>query len=263
MTTVEANGTRLGYEEYGAGRLTFAFVHGWACDRSSWAPQVADLSRDFRCISFDMRGRGESTATPPFDIETQADDIASALQALEVDRAILVGHSLGGLVCAVVNDRHPDLVLGLVTGDSPLRADLSANERLAAMVQEDGMQAAMPMIERFFNEDTPTAVRDDIVATMLATSPDVAAGSLSSSQRVTGRMEEIMKAADEKPFMALWSARPLGDIPWLRETCVFLRHEPLAGAGHFFQLEQPEITCALLRAFVDDVERDPRLAQSG
>jgi pimeloyl-ACP methyl ester carboxylesterase len=40
---------------------------------------------------------------------------------------------------------------------------------------------------------------------------------------------------------------------------MFIRQEPVADSGHFFQLEQPAITNALLRAFLDDVERDPRL----
>jgi len=41
---------------------------------------------------------------------------------------------------------------------------------------------------------------------------------------------------------------------------MYIRQEPIAGAGHFFQLERPAITNALLRAFLDDVQRDPRIA---
>jgi pimeloyl-ACP methyl ester carboxylesterase len=60
--------------------------------------------------------------------------------------------------------------------------------------------------------------------------------------------------------MAIWSEKPLGDPAWLRDVTMFVRQEPVAGAGHFFQLEQPAITNALLRAFLDDIARDPRVS---
>jgi pimeloyl-ACP methyl ester carboxylesterase len=59
--------------------------------------------------------------------------------------------------------------------------------------------------------------------------------------------------------MAIWAERPLGDPAWLRSVTRFARQEPLPGTGHFFQLEQPERTTALLRAFLDDVADDPRI----
>jgi pimeloyl-ACP methyl ester carboxylesterase len=74
-------------------------------------------------------------------------------------------------------------------------------------------------------------------------------------------MEDLIRAADRKPFMAFWAEEPRGDPRWLREITTFLRQEPMAGAGHFFQLEQPEVTNALLRAFIDDIERDPRISR--
>jgi pimeloyl-ACP methyl ester carboxylesterase len=59
--------------------------------------------------------------------------------------------------------------------------------------------------------------------------------------------------------MAIWASKPLGDPSHLRDITMFIRQEPVPGAGHFFQLEKPAITSALLRAFLDDVERDPRI----
>ena len=60
--------------------------------------------------------------------------------------------------------------------------------------------------------------------------------------------------------MAIWAEKPLGDPAWLRDQAIFLRQEPVPGTGHFVQMEQPAVTNALLRAFVDDALRDPRVS---
>jgi hypothetical protein len=62
--------------------------------------------------------------------------------------------------------------------------------------------------------------------------------------------------------MMIWAEKPLGDPGWVRDNTMFVRQEPVAEAGHFVQMEQPAVTNALLRAFLDDVARDPRVNRS-
>ncbi|MEX1104344.1 MAG: alpha/beta fold hydrolase, partial [Dehalococcoidia bacterium] len=240
----------------------FVFVHGWACDLSAWAPQLADLGRDHRCVAVNLRGRGESEARPPFDSTQAADDIAALMEQLELGPAIVVGHSLGGLVALLLNDRHPELVRGIVLGDSPLTSAREGRfEGASNAVAEAGSMSPMAaLVEAFFTESTPDELRDAVRAMMLTCPGDVAAGMLSNGNVFVERLEELIRAADKKPFMVFWAERPLGEATWLREIAMFVRQELIAGAGHFFQLEQPEVTNALLRAFLDDVERDPRTA---
>ena len=71
MPQLSVEGASLGYDEAGQGAPAFVFVHGWAGDRSFWRPQVDDLSRDFHCLTLDLRGCGESSMDPPYDL-TQA-----------------------------------------------------------------------------------------------------------------------------------------------------------------------------------------------
>lgn len=261
MATLVREGATIAYSDEGQGTPAFVFVHGLACDRSFWAPQVEDLSRDYRCISIDLRGRGESSPMPPFDTTTQADDIAAVIETSEVAPAIVVGHSLGGIAALLLNDRRPDLVLGLVLADSPINAETGDRwPRLASAIREAGsMEAARAMVDSFFLDSGVSAVREHAASTMLGCPPDVAAGMLDNAEALPGRISELLKKADEKPFMAIWAERPVGDPTFFREQAVFVRQERIPGTGHFFQLEQPAVTNALLRAFVDDVERDPRL----
>lgn len=261
MAFVDVNGTRLAYDERGNGRHSFLFIHGWACDRSFWQPQLDNLSRDFRCVSVDLRGCGESPASPPYDTTTAAADVVELIRQLGLAPVLIVGHSLGGLVALLVNDTNPELVKGIVLGDSPLAAAGSgAFAGTVRRINEAGsMEPMRKFVEGFFVEATPAELRERVLAVMLGCNPAVGAGMLDNGAVFAERLDEMVRAADKKPLMAIWAEQPQGNPEHLREITMFIRQEPIAGAGHFFQLEQPSITNALLRAFVDDVERDPRL----
>jgi pimeloyl-ACP methyl ester carboxylesterase len=258
MVMIPVDGTSLAVQEAGRGAPAFVFVHGWACDRSFWQPQFEDLSRDHRCISIDLRGRGESPAMPPYHVAQQADDVAAVIRALGLGPSIVVGHSLGGLVALVLNERHPDTVLGIVAGDSPITAEgMGAQRTVNAIREAGGMAPAARFVESFFTPETSEAIREKVRSAMLSCPADVAAGMLEDTP--DDRMTELVKLADKKPFMALWAGNPLGAPAWLRDVAMYLRQEMVPGTGHFFQLEEPAMTNALLRAFLDDVERDPRI----
>jgi len=95
-------------------------VHGISATHRSW-DVVADALSDRRVIAADLRGRGRSNTLPgPYGLERHADDLAAALDALAVDRAFVVGHSMGAFVSVRFAERHPDRVAGLVLIDGGL-----------------------------------------------------------------------------------------------------------------------------------------------
>lgn len=257
MAKLSSNGAEIAYEDVGEGGPPFVFVHGLACDHHAFAPQVADLSRDHRCVSVDLRGRGASSAVPPFNIETAVADVAAVCEALQLGPAILVGHSLGGITALVLQQRWPSLVAGIVAIDSPI-APSTRLGALAERIEAGGAGLMAGLVEGFFTGNSGADVRDYVARTMLTCPPEVTAGMLADAPAVFARMLDLVRAADRKPFMTIWADRPSGDPSWLRDVTMFARQEPIAGAGHFVQLEQPAIVNALLRAFLDDVARDPR-----
>ena len=262
MAAVKSSSPAIHFRDEGSGRgIPFVFIHGWACDSSAWRPQVEDLKADHRCISVDLRGRGESVAVAPYDVFTAAADVAAVIRSLGLPPVIAVGHSLGGIVALCLNQADPDLVTGIVTGDSPLELDAPRRwPRTAAALREaSSMEPVEAFIEGFFIESTSEALAADVRALMLTCDPEVAAGMLENGERVADALPDLIRLADAKPFMAFWAEKPLGEPNLLRDLATFVRQEPIAGAGHFFQLERPEITNALLRAFEDDVLTDPRL----
>ena len=258
MVMLELNGTRLAAFESGAGDPPFVFIHGFACDHTFWEPQVADLSRDHRCVTIDLRGRGQSPAQGPYHVTQQADDVAGVIRTLGFGPSIIVGHSLGGLVALLLNERHAELVLGIVAGDSPISKNgLGAGGMVRAIRTAGNSAPYASLVDSFFVDGTPETVREHVRTVMLGCPPEVAAGMLEDTP--DDRMTELVKLADKKPFMAMWAGTALGEPTWLRDTAMYLRQEIVPETGHFFQLENPGMTNALLRAFLDDVERDPRI----
>ena len=103
-----------------AAGLPLLAVHGISATHRSW-DLLAGALDDRRVIAADLRGRGRSNTLPgPYGLERHADDLAAMLDALEVDRALVVGHSMGAFVSVRFAERHPDRVAGLVLIDGGL-----------------------------------------------------------------------------------------------------------------------------------------------
>ena len=97
------------------GAPTLIMLHGLgATGGLNWAGSQLYLADQFRVVTIDHRGHGRGIRTRDFRLEDCADDVAACIQALGVDRPIVVGYSMGGPIASLVWRRHPDLVGGLV-----------------------------------------------------------------------------------------------------------------------------------------------------
>ncbi len=121
-----------------------------------WEPQVGPLAECFRVVRYDTRGHGRSPVPPgPYRIDDLADDLLRLLDRLEVDRAHLVGLSLGGMTAMRVAARNPDRVDRLaVLCTSALLGPAEDWRDRASMVLSDGTAAiADRVVGRWFTDE--------------------------------------------------------------------------------------------------------------
>lgn len=110
MPHVAANGIQLYYEEEGEGPPLICIM-GITGPGSVWSNHVALWRRHFRCVLVDNRGVGQSDMPPgPYTSAMMADDYAGLMDALRIDRARVIGCSMGSAIAQQLMLRHPDRV---------------------------------------------------------------------------------------------------------------------------------------------------------
>jgi pimeloyl-ACP methyl ester carboxylesterase len=159
---VVVNRRKLAYEEVSpeAPEGTILLITGLASKRQGWRKQVSAFGQRYRTIIFDNRDIGDSDlATEPYLTADQADDTAGLLRALGVNRAYIVGISMGGFIALELALRHPELVEKLVLTST------SAGGR--THVPPHWLVTLMLLMPRFGKQD-PGAIAKRVYARLMA-----------------------------------------------------------------------------------------------
>jgi 3-oxoadipate enol-lactonase len=150
-------GTGTHYNDLGNGP-PIVFIHALGVNSKMWRLQAEAMSRQYRIISYDVRGHGLAPYSgEPVSIWTLADDLLEVMDHLQVEKAAVVGLSMGGMIAQAFAIRHPERVcaLGLVStmSEFPEEARVGLRERARA-VRESGMEPMVaPAIARWFTEE--------------------------------------------------------------------------------------------------------------
>jgi 3-oxoadipate enol-lactonase len=118
METAAVNGKTIAYNVYGGGE-PLLLIHGAQGSSVEWKPQLEPLGQHFRLIAPDVRGHGASAQTDsPYSMDLFADDMAALLDALGIESAFVLGHSMGGAVAQALAARHPAKVRRLILAET-------------------------------------------------------------------------------------------------------------------------------------------------
>ncbi|MEA2382737.1 MAG: hypothetical protein QOH72_2708 [Solirubrobacteraceae bacterium] len=276
------DGVRLYVEETGGGAPVL-FVHEFAGDHRSWEPQVRALSRRYRCIAYNARGYPPSDVPEDPAAYSQAravEDAIAVLAALDVERAHVVGLSMGGFATLHLGLLHPDRARSLVVAgagygahperrqafreESGLIADAFAEEGAAEVAKR---YATGPARVQFQNKD-PRGWAE--FAARLAEHDSQ--GAARTMRGVQAARPSLYDLTDELAALTVPTLIVAGDEDegCLEPSLMLKRTIPAAGlallpkTGHTCNLEEPELFNRLLERFFADVEhgawgaRDPR-----
>lgn len=255
-------GIRIAYRDQGPQTApAVVFLHGFPFNQSMWDAERSLLSKDFRVITYDHRGHGQSdVAGGQYLIELLVDDLIALLDHLKVQKAILCGLSMGGYVTLRAVERNPERVSALVLCDT--RAEADSNEakvkRAAGVrtVKEKGVPAfAEGFLKAIFAPETfsknPEAV-SKIKKAIEANSAEGIAGTLIS---LAARTDTTAALPNIKvPTLILVGAKdaitPLAASEALHKGIPGSQMEIIPGAAHMSNLENPAAFQKALTTFL-------------
>ncbi len=276
------DGIKLYYEETGSG-LPIVFVHEFAGDYRSYEAQVRYFSRAYRCITFNARGYPPSDV--PDDVERYSqdrarDDIRAVLDALKIDKAHIVGLSMGGFATLHFGFTYPQRTLSLVVagcgyGASPDKRQQFVEESEAAakrfeeltMAKAAEGYALAPSRVQLQNKD-PRGWRE--FADQLA--QHSTKGSAMTMRGVQKRRPSLFDLTDRIKTIKAPTLIMSGDEDFaclapglmLKQTILTSALVVIPNTGHTINLEEPALFNSVISDFLQSVDsgawrpRDPR-----
>jgi pimeloyl-ACP methyl ester carboxylesterase len=247
------DGSRVHYKSSGRGREALVFVHGWTCNMSFWHDQVPAFEGKQRVILIDLPGHGQSDKPQvAYTMDLFARAVDAVLRDARIDRAVLVGHSMGTPVIREYYRKYPRKTLGLVIVDGPLRAfgDKKMMETFIAPLRgPDFKEQAGRFIDGMLGPQVTPALREQIKTSMLSTPQSVAISAME------GMADESIWKQDkiDVPVLAILAKSPF----WPPDTEAFFRdlapgmdYQMWDGVSHFLMMEKPKDFNEALAAFL-------------
>lgn len=250
---------RFSYREAGAG-TALVLLHGIGSSSASWIPFMHQLADAFRIVAWDAPGYADSTALAAASpvAADYADALSTMLDALSIERMVLVGHSLGALMAANFAARNPDRVTALLLADPAsgygLADEATRNERLQSrlkLMSELGPQGmATQRAGQLLGPNASPAALALVQWSMSRLRPDgheqaarmLAAGRLVEDvARYAGRTLVVCGSADK--------ITPEEGCRKVAQACRSGQYQSLPELGHACYVEAPEVVAAVVREF--------------
>ena len=252
MSEIERNRGGLAYSDIGAGDPALVLIHGWCCNRDHFRLQADHLKQQHRVLSVDLPGHGGSAAPADgYSIPVLATEIAALIRELALDRPVVVGHSLGGLIALELAATHPEAVRAIVMVDpaplakpEPLRAALSG---LIKSLEAGDEGPRRGFIERMFLPTSDPGLRARVIEEMCSVPAPVAAAVM----RATLEYDGVAAAARVGvPALHVATASPRNAPQQMSEWIPGLVTGVVVGTGHFAMLEAPAQVNDMIARFV-------------
>ncbi|GJL49557.1 MAG: alpha/beta hydrolase [Nitrospirales bacterium] len=254
------NGINIAYTDSGQGH-PLVFIHAFPLSHEMWKPQVAVFEQQYRVITLDLRGHGESdTQLWNFTLEDYAKDVYELLCHLDIHHATFIGLSMGGYTLLAFYRQFPAMVSALVLADTRAQAD-----------NEEGKAGRLAMAQTAHTQG-PTAIADLMIPKLLSATTTENRKDLVEEVRTmilknqsAGIIVDLMAMAARPDSTSLLSkiscptlvivgendvATPPSESHYMAERIPQGQLVTISHAGHISNYEQPETFNQALKTFL-------------
>jgi pimeloyl-ACP methyl ester carboxylesterase len=244
------NGIHIDYQDSGGQGIPVILIHAFPMNQAMWADQVQALGPICRVITLDLRGFGGSDVlSGPYWMALMASDVRGLMSRLGLERAVLLGLSMGGYVAMSFYRNFPDAVRGLVLADTRAAADnpQGRERRLksAEKAEREGTESVVDEMVQVLLSQTAIDSRPDVVQRVREIALQNRPEGLAAAQRgMAARVDssETLASSDCPALVIVGSddrlTTPQETVGWQRRM-PNSRLEIIDGAGHLSNIEQP------------------------
>ncbi len=252
---------RIAYDVVGKGKTALIFIHGWSCDGRYWQNQLPVFAKEYQVITVDLAGHGHSSLErSEYSMLSFANDVKAIIDKENIERAILIGHSMGDGVIAEAARLMPKRVVGIIAVDTlhNVAEQIPQNviDEMVQPLEADFKNAAQDFVAPMFPEGTDQQLVNWVKEDMSSAPKEIALNAFRNylGQHVSGEAVVVFKDITV-PVVAingrLWPTAAEENRKHIKNYQLFY----IEGTGHFPMLEKPEEFNMLLKKAVNSILR--------
>jgi pimeloyl-ACP methyl ester carboxylesterase len=254
MFATSFDGVPIHYDVAGLGGPALVFVHGWSCDRTYWERQMEAFQSDHMVVAVDLAGHGDSGfERQTWSMEAFGSDVASVIEKLDLNEAILIGHSMGGSVLLEAERIVPSRVSALIAVDTFFDVEMILSQAQADQFLQpfrlDFRSTTRNYVTGYmFTPDTDASLKEAIATDMSLAPPEVAIESL--EHLVMYDTPSALKKIGV-PIHCINSDKYATRVQTARQYAPSFDVSILSGVSHFLMMEKPGAFNRLLEEVID------------
>ncbi|OPA74316.1 alpha/beta hydrolase [Paenibacillus selenitireducens] len=265
MTEMKQGTTPQGlfYKEQGQGQ-PIVLLHGFCGSSDYWTSVVPELARQYRVITPDLRGHGQSQIiNPSFRIEDMAQDVVQLMDELQIERAIVFGHSLGGYITLALAEQAAERLQGfsLVHSTANPDAEAAKENRLKAVktIQEEGIVPFVDgLIPKLFAPDHVQSMPELVEHSKQIGYQTLPEGAMGASLAMRERPDRNHVLASTPLPVLLVAGEADQIVPPEKSFTVtgsHIQQAVISAAGHMSMMESPDALIEVIHHFVQGINK--------
>ncbi|HLJ95336.1 MAG TPA: alpha/beta hydrolase [Gemmataceae bacterium] len=240
------------YKNFGEGKTAVVFIHGFACDMTTWRFQVPAFADKTRVILIDLPGHGHSDKPKvDYSMDLCARAIDAVLKEAEVEKAVLVGHSMGVPVVRRFWRLYPNQTVALVAVDGMIvPLSFADGKKQIESLEGPGYKEVMLKFADMTFTGLSAELRQSIKEVIVSTPQHVLVGmARAMDERATWKDDPI-----KVPVQMILSSAPIWPADYERQVLKLapkLEFRRMQRVGHCLMMEKPKEFNALLGEFLE------------
>ena len=256
MSRLERDGVALFYEEAGQSGPPVLLVHGWCCDHTYLSAQFEHFARSgHRVVAVDLRGHGRSDKPRQnYTMQVFADDLAWICEEVGLEKPVVIGHSMGGIVAFDLAARYPEMPSAVVMLDATVVLPSAARAAIPGFLEELRGPDYRESLRRYAASalfiPTDDGEREERILRQMSSTPQHVLVSAFEGLRDYDPAVATGGPAVPGLYVAADELQPRSDMDRFHEMFPRILYGKTVGSGHFCQLEVPDQVNAMIDRFL-------------